>query len=133
MSGSRGVTNGAGPRHRTCPAESGELGNHILGIRVSRDEQRVAASRSRQLVVRARLRDPAAVEHHDLIGVANGREPVGDGDRRAPLDEPFERLLDQALGLRVERDVASSSTRIGGLRSTVRAIAMRCFSPPENR
>src|SRR5256714_657743 len=29
--------------------------------------------------------------------------------------------------------VASSSTRIGGLRSIVRAIAMRCFSPPENR
>ena len=29
--------------------------------------------------------------------------------------------------------VASSSTRIRGLRSRVRAIASRCFSPPENR
>ena len=29
--------------------------------------------------------------------------------------------------------VASSSTSTGGLRSTVRAIAMRCFSPPEKR
>jgi hypothetical protein len=29
--------------------------------------------------------------------------------------------------------VASSSTRIGGLRSTVRAIAIRCFSPPLKR
>ena len=29
--------------------------------------------------------------------------------------------------------VASSSTRIRGSRSSVRAIASRCFSPPENR
>ena len=29
--------------------------------------------------------------------------------------------------------VASSSTRIGGLRSTVRAMAIRCFSPPLKR
>ena len=29
--------------------------------------------------------------------------------------------------------VASSSTSTGGLRRTVRAIAMRCFSPPEKR
>ncbi len=29
--------------------------------------------------------------------------------------------------------MASSRTRIGGLRRTVRAIAMRCFSPPEKR
>ena len=29
--------------------------------------------------------------------------------------------------------VASSSTRIRGLRSRVRAMASRCFSPPENR
>ena len=30
-------------------------------------------------------------------------------------------------------EVASSSTSTGGLRRTVRAIAMRCFSPPEKR
>ena len=29
--------------------------------------------------------------------------------------------------------VASSRTRIGGLRRIVRAIAIRCFSPPEKR
>ena len=29
-------------------------------------------------------------------------------------------------------DVASSRTRIGGFFSTVRAIATRCFSPPES-
>ena len=29
--------------------------------------------------------------------------------------------------------VASSRTRTRGLRSSVRAIAMRCFSPPEKR
>ena len=43
------------------------------------------------------------VEHDDLICVAHGREPVGDRDRRSSLGKPLERLLDEALGLRVER------------------------------
>ncbi len=39
-----------------------------------------------------------------------------------------------AYSVRVSSElVASSSTSTGGLRSTVRAIAIRCFSPPEKR
>ena len=53
--------------------------------------------------MRADLDDAAAVEHDDLVGVAHGREPVRDRDRRPPLGEPLERLLHRALGLRVER------------------------------
>ena len=52
--------------------------------------------------MRPALDDPAVVEHDDLVGVADRREPVRDRDRRAALGEPVERLLDGALGLRVE-------------------------------
>ena len=53
--------------------------------------------------MRAALDDRAAVEHEDLVGVANRREPVRDRDRRASAGELVERLLDRALGLVVER------------------------------
>ena len=51
----------------------------------------------------ARLDDAAVVEHDDLVGVADGREPVRDRDRRPSLGEPVERLLHEPLGLGVER------------------------------
>ena len=104
-----------------------------LDVRVSRHEHRVAATGGEQIVVRARLDDPAPVEDDDLIRVPHGREPVGDRDRRAPLGEPLERLLDSRSVWVSSAEVASSRTRIGGFRRTVRAIAIRCFSPPEKR
>ena len=61
--------------------------------------------------------DLAVVEDDDLVGVADRREAMRDRDRRASLREL----------------VASSRTSTGGLRRTVLAIAMRCFSPPEKR
>src|SRR3712207_8751579 len=36
---------------------------------------------SEQLRMRAPLRHPALVEHHDLVGVDHRRQPVGDDDR----------------------------------------------------
>ena len=51
----------------------------------------------------AGLDDAAVVEHDDLVGVAHGREPVRDRDRRPALREPVERLLHEPLGLGVER------------------------------
>ena len=62
-----------------------------------------SAAALEQLLVGAALDDPALVEHDDLVGVAHGREPVGDRDRRAPLGQPLELGLDGRLGLRVER------------------------------
>ncbi len=79
--------------------------------------------------MRAHLDHVALIEDDDLIRVANGRKPVCDRERRPALGEPLERFLHGPLSLRVERrGVASSRTRIGGLRRIVRAIAMRCFS-----
>ena len=43
----------------------------------------VAAARRDQLVVRARLGDPAVLEDDDPAGAPDRREPVGDHDRRA--------------------------------------------------
>ena len=51
----------------------------------------------------ADLDDARLVEDDDLVGVADRREPVRDRDRRRPCREPVERLLDEPLGLRVER------------------------------
>src|SRR5260370_1075355 len=51
----------------------------------------------------ARRGSPAPVEDDDLVRVADGREAVRDGDRRAPLGEAVEGLLHGALGLGVKR------------------------------
>ena len=75
----------------------GELG-------VARDERRRSGRRGRaSSSCAADLDDAAVVEDDDLVGVAHGREPVRDRDRRPPLGEPVERLLDEPLGLGVER------------------------------
>ncbi len=52
---------------------------------------------------RAELHEPAVVEHGDPVGGPDGRQAVGHDDRRAPDLEPVERLLDEPLGLVVER------------------------------
>ena len=57
---------------------------HCSTSSVSRETSAVAAARGEQLLVRADLGDAAAVEHDDLVGVADGREPVRDRDRRPP-------------------------------------------------
>ena len=72
-------------------------------LRVARRQLGVAPAEREQLVVRAALDDAAAVEHHDLVGVADGRQPVGDRDRRPALGELVQRLLHRALGLGVQR------------------------------
>src|SRR5438093_951961 len=76
--------------------QEGELG-------VARHEGGVAAAGEDQLLVPAGLDDAAAVEHDDLVRVADGREPVGDCDRRPAFGEPVERLLHEPLRLGVER------------------------------
>ena len=53
----------------------------------------------RKLCVRPLLDHPALVEHHDIIGVDDGREPVRDHHDRTPLREAGERLLDEDLVL----------------------------------
>src|SRR3954470_11585799 len=79
------------------------LGRLGLQLGVARDQIGVATAARQQLVVRAALDDPAVVEHHDLVGVPDRRQAVGDRDRGPALRQPVERRLHVALGLGVER------------------------------
>ncbi|MPM25386.1 hypothetical protein SDC9_71877 [bioreactor metagenome] len=54
-------------------------------------------------LVRAFLDDLALLEHHDPVGIGDGREPVRDGDDGAALAHRVQAVLDVALGLGVER------------------------------
>jgi hypothetical protein len=47
--------------------------------------------------------DTAFVEHDDLVGVDDGRQPVGDDQAGAAGRDRAERRLDRALRQRVER------------------------------
>ena len=53
--------------------------------------------------MRAVVDDMPAIEDQDLVGIADGRQPVGDNQRGAALHEMLERGLHQALALSVER------------------------------
>ncbi len=81
----------------------------------------------------AALDDLAMVEHQDLVGVHHRRKPVRDDERRAAARDLVERALDLALGAGVERRrrlVEQQDRRV--LQDRVRAMATRCFSPPES-
>src|SRR5688572_4129857 len=66
-------------------------------------EPRVGAARRQELVMRPALDDPPAIEHENLRRVLNGREAMRDDEYGAALEQAIDRLLDQALGLGVER------------------------------
>ena len=55
-----------------------------------------------QAIVRAALYYFALMEHDDLVGMANGRKPVGNGDGGALLHEAFQCVLHESFRLRVE-------------------------------
>ena len=61
-------------------------------------QTRIKALLPDELVVRATFDDPAIFQHENLIGVANGAEPVRDNEGCAADHEPRERLLNEALG-----------------------------------
>ena len=66
--------------------------------------------------MRAALDDLAALEHQDLIGAPNRREPVRDHERRPPLPQRLQAVLDQRLALAVEarrRLVEDQDPRVG--------------------
>jgi hypothetical protein len=51
----------------------------------------------------ALLGDLAVLHHHDVVCLVHGRQPVRDGDGRAPGRQLLQRLAEQCLGLGVER------------------------------
>ena len=52
--------------------------------------------------MRPALDDAALLEDEDLVGVGDGRQPVGDHQRRAPLAGPTQGVLDGRLGAGVQ-------------------------------
>ena len=108
------------------------LPRHALG-RLAVPQLGVEPAALEQLLVRAALGDPAVVEHDDLVGVDDGRQAVGDDDRGAAARRRASSVSWIACSVRLSSAlVASSRIRIGGFLSRVRAIATRCFSPPDS-
>jgi hypothetical protein len=82
--------------------------------------------------VRAAFDDAAAVHHDDLVGVDDGRQAVRDDESGSIARQTVEFLLMACSESESSADVASSKIRIGGFLRMARAIAMRCFSPPDS-
>ena len=86
-------------RHRLARLAREE---HLVGQALLGDlgVQRAALE---QLGVRAAGRDRAVLEHDDLVGERDRRQPVGDHERRAPGHHLAQRGLDRLLGRGVDR------------------------------
>src|SRR5579884_3120388 len=63
----------------------------------------VDASQGQQFVVGSLLYQAAFIDNDDAVGVADGTHAVGDNEGGAALCQTFQGLLDQRLGLVVER------------------------------
>ncbi|EGY00670.1 hypothetical protein AZA_76900 [Nitrospirillum viridazoti Y2] len=66
-------------------------------------ESGVGAVQGQQLVMRAGFHHPAAIDDIDAVGIDDGGQAVGDDQGGAPLLQPAQGVLHQALGLAVQR------------------------------
>jgi hypothetical protein len=97
---------------------------------LSRPHPGIDAAACQQIPVAAPLDDAPVLEHEDLIGIDHRGQAMGEVVRfRATA---FSAAWISCSVLVSSALVASSSTRIRGFLSRVRAIATRCFSPPES-
>ena len=55
-----------------------------------------------QLVVRATFYDTSLMQHTNLIGISDGRKPVGNGYGGTRLHQSFQRILHQSFALSIE-------------------------------
>ena len=53
--------------------------------------------------MRPHLADGFILQHHDLICITDGGQAVGNDDGGTSLHKAFERLLDELLGLGIDR------------------------------
>jgi hypothetical protein len=123
------------PEHRD--AAKSARGHRDAARRAHTDELELveAAVRPSARAARRACRadDPAALEHDDAVRVLDRRQPVRDDEHRAVAHEPSSAACTMRSLSVSSADVASSSSRIGGLRSSARAIARRWRSPPDSR
>ena len=69
----------------------------LLGV-----ELEIAASQLEQRLMRAALQNSSIFDHQNLVGTANGGQPMGNDKRRPPLHQVGKALLDHSLRLGVE-------------------------------
>ena len=94
---------------------------------------RVGSLKPHKLFMGALLDHAPALDDSDPRGGADRRETMGDDEGRAPPRKLLERALDLPSLSLSSALVASSSMRMRGSRKNTRAIATRCFCPPESR
>ena len=78
---------------------------HLRALAVTADHEAalvlpqavIHAAKGKELIVRATLDQPPAVEHHDGVGVHRRDQSMGDGDDGAGPSQPLEGLLDGGL------------------------------------
>jgi hypothetical protein len=76
--------------------------------------------------------DHAAFDQHHPVGQGDGGQPVGDQQGGAALEQVSSAAWMRSSTVTSMALVASSSTRMGGLASSVRAMAMRWRCPPDS-
>src|SRR5947207_507944 len=74
----------------------------FINSRLQAVEHRILPAGAEQCVVSALLDDAPALDRDDAIGVAQGREPVGDDEHGAPVDDLLHVLLDLAFARVIE-------------------------------
>ncbi len=79
------------------------LGDRLVRAVLELIEAMVDTMLAEELAVRADLGDPALVQDDDAVDVLDRREAVGDDDRRPADHQLPQRVLDEMLGLRVDR------------------------------
>ena len=130
-------TRSAGRRRRESPpaARSGCAGRRRSSAQRTAAPPCTDGADRRRRCRRCQFQSPGQVEHRDPIGeVPHDAEVVADEDvarslRGLQVDEQVE---DRGLHRYVERGDGSSQTTRRGSPANARAIATRCFSPPDS-
>ena len=104
-----------------------------LGLLTNGGEAPVQAVLLYQLRVGAVFGNAAILHHQDLVGVLHGGQTVGDGDDGLAPGQGGDAALQLVPVLRVGEGGGLVRMMMGAFFSIMRAIAMRCFSPPDRR
>jgi len=83
--------------------------------------------------MRAALDDATAIHDQDQVGGEDGREAVGDDDAGAPLHDALEGLLDERLGLTIQRAGGFIQDQDPGILEDDARQGDALFSPPLKR
>ena len=76
--------------------------------------------------------DAAFVEQEDDVGVAHGGDAVRDDDRRPLPHHAAQPRQDLFFGVGIDRRQRVVQDQDAGIDDDARAIAVRCFWPPES-